>query len=72
MTKEGFDFIVSMLATALAERLSEEKDMTILDAFYTVYNSKLFTDLSVENTKYWQEHVNALYNILDEEMEEVA
>ncbi len=52
----------------LASMLVEYKGMNITDAIKTIYGSKLYKKLKVENTKMWHLGPVALYQELETEL----
>lgn len=52
----------------LVEYLQEDYGYSILESLRLIYNTKLYTKLSVESTKYWQLGPVDLYNELKSEI----
>ena len=68
INQENLHLLLPSKISWLAGMLVEYKGMNIIDAIKTIYCSKLYKKLKVENTKMWHLGPVALYQELETEL----
>ena len=68
MDKEKFDALLPFMVTALLKKIIEQKKMSEAEAFFRLYESRLYAYLEEEATKVWHYSVEKLFQLFDEEM----
>ena len=64
VTQENLYLFLPSKTSRLAEFLSEDKGISIVEALKTIYNSDIYSRLEIENTKMWHLGPVALYECL--------
>ncbi len=64
ITQENVHIFIPLKVAKLAAWLSEENNISLLEAIQTVYHSETYKRLEQENTKYWHLGATALYEEL--------
>lgn len=64
VTQDNLYLFLPSKTSRLAEILSEDKGINIVDALKTIYNSDTYQRLEIEDTKLWHLGPVALYEVL--------
>ncbi|NPD81047.1 hypothetical protein HPS57_03530 [Prevotella sp. PINT] len=67
MTKAELNFMIDSRVEALVGFLMEDKNMSLLDAFDRVYNSRTYRLLSNPQTGLYYQSAGYIYSYLEEE-----
>jgi len=68
MNKEKFAAILPILIGGLANKIAIETNMDDNEVFETLYTSKLYEFLEIEETKVWTYSVPLLFSLLQDEL----
>lgn len=64
VTQDNLYLFLPSKTSRLAEILSEDKGINIVEALKTIYNSDTYQRLEIEDTKLWHLGPVALYDVL--------
>ncbi len=64
VTQDNLYLFLPSKTSRLAEILSEDKGINIVEALKTIYNSDTYQRLEIEDTKLWHLGPVALYEVL--------
>ena len=68
MDKAKFEALFPLIIAALMQKIISEKKISQDEAFFQLYNSRLYAVLDEEETKVWHYSVEKLYLLFEEEM----
>jgi len=69
MDKAQFEALLPHIVAALIQKIIERKKMSQDEAFFRLYNSRLYSALDNEETKVWHYSAEKLFSIFEEEMD---
>ena len=68
MDKIQFEALLPHIVAALLRKIIDQKKIPEDDAFFLLYNSRLYCALDDEETKVWHYSPEKLFQLLEEEM----
>ena len=66
MNKEQYEAIMPIICNDLVQYISEKQNITLREALFKFYNSKLYELLEKEETKVWCFDKPTLYSLFEE------
>jgi len=66
MNKEQYEAIMPIICNDLVQYISKEQNITLREALFKLYNSKLYDLLEKEETKVWCFDKPTLYSLFEE------